>query len=401
MKPVCSERRLGRFAATLFMINVAASAPIEAQTFSSGSDGSDGIYAPSGSAGTVVIFDPSQFRGSQVAANIFNFTTVTIPVGVTVRLSSNVINGPVYWLAQSDVNIAGTVDLNGGNGYDDSANPFARVPSVPGAGGFPGGVGGLAPQNPLPGSGPGGGCAACVNVFNYGLASGGGGFSGNQFLIPLTGGSGGGGAGTTGGGAGGGAILIASSTRIVVNGSITANGGDPGILPFWGHVAGGGSGGAIRLISNTISGSGALSVSGGGPTQGGASGPGRIRLEGYAISLGGGTQSAPFPLLLPTGGPSTAKVVSIGGVLINPNPNSFPDITINTAAAVPVVIQTHNIPMIATINLTILDENGVADTVIPVPPIGNCDQNNFCTTTVNVVFPFGASRGLTKVTWTQ
>jgi vancomycin resistance protein YoaR len=91
----------------------------------------------------------------------------------------------------------------------------------------------------------------------------------------------------------------------------------------------------------------------------------------------------------------------VNGLPITPNPNTFPDITINTTAPVPVVIQTHNIPTTATINLTVLDQNAVPDTVIPAPPLGNCDPNNVCTTTVDVVFPFGASRGLTRVTWTQ
>lgn len=110
--------------------------------------------------------------------------------------------------------------------------------------------------------------------------------------------------------------------------------------------------------------------------------------------------SGPFPLLLPTAGPTSAKVISINGVAINANPNTFPDITINTASPVAVVIQTQNVPATATINLTILDENGVSDTVITAPPLGSCDSSNVCTTTVSAVFPFGASRGLTKVTWT-
>jgi hypothetical protein len=66
-----------------------------------------------------------------------------------------------------------------------------------------------------------------------------------------------------------------------------------------------------------------------------------------------------------------------------------------------VVIQTQNVPTTATVKLTILGQNGVADTVIEAPPLSDCDQNNVCTTTVPVVFPFGASRGLTKVTWVQ
>jgi hypothetical protein len=195
---------------------------------------------------------------------------------------------------------------------------------------------------------------------------------------------------------------------------INANGGDSND----GRQGGGGSGGAIRLVANTISGGGTLTAAGGLGAYNGFSlfrcgGRGLIRLEAYTIvffgsqSAGGcatspssASQSAPFPLLLTTAGPPTAKVISIGGVQINPNPNTFPDITVNTASPIPVVIQTQNIPTTSTIKLTILNQNGVPDTVISAPPLANCDQNNVCTTTVNVIFPFGGSRGLTKVTWT-
>ena len=129
-----------------------------AHTFNSGSDGSDGTFVAGGPPGTVVIFDPSQFHGSQVSANIFHFVTITIAAGVTVRLSGDVINGPVYWLSQGDVVIEGTVDLNGGNGYDITSSPFLRVPSTPGAGGYRGGVGGNPTQRPLPGGSPKGDC---------------------------------------------------------------------------------------------------------------------------------------------------------------------------------------------------------------------------------------------------
>src|SRR5713226_7677448 len=116
-------------------LTLAVGAPrIEAQTFSSGSDGSDGPLAPSGPPGTVVLFDPTQFHGTHVSANIFNFTTITIPQGITVRLSGNTINGPVFWLAQGNVDIEGTLDLSGGTSYDVTPNPFLRVPSIPGSG---------------------------------------------------------------------------------------------------------------------------------------------------------------------------------------------------------------------------------------------------------------------------
>jgi hypothetical protein len=392
-------------------------ARVAGQTFNSGSDGSDGTFFAVGPPGTVINFDPSQFTGTQVSANIFQFTTITIAAGVTVRLSGNTISGPVYWLAQGNVDISGTIDLNGGNGAGLTQNPFSRVSSVPGAGGYPGGVGGHPGQRPTPGGGPTGGApGACGGPTD--CYAGGGTFPGNSFLIPLIGGAGGGGGDRPdanfgpSGGAGGGALLIASSTQIVVSGSISANGGTTGL---WGTgccdnwPAGGGSGGAIRLISNTISGSGSFSAIGGNTFQGAggtAGGQGVVRLEAYTVAVTGtvsGTsrQSSPFPLLLPTAGPAWARVVSIGGVAINPNPSTFPDITINTTMPVPVVIQTKNIPTTATVKLTILNQNAVPDTVIQAPPIGNCDQSNLCTTTVDVVFPFGASRGLTRVPWTQ
>jgi len=382
--------------------------PVWAQSFSSGSDGTDGAYNPSGAAGTVIIFDPTQFRGSQVGANIFNFTTITIPAGVTVKLSGNTLNGPVFWLAQGDVDIEGTVDLSGGNGYAFTSQSFFRIPSVPGSGGYAGGVGGVGSQLALTGSGTGGGVAGTANN-----PSGGGVYGGNQFVIPLVGGSGGGGGYNrfnngvleAGGGAGGGAIMIASSTRILVNGTINANGGQPGAPTV--QCAAGGSGGAIRLVSNAIAGSGNLTAIGGAIAGGGCpnGGPGVIREESTSTFFTGsvsGTvaQSAPFRLLLPTAGSPSANVISINGISITPNPNTFPDITINTSSPVPVVIQTQNIPANATLTLTILDENNVADTVVQAPPLSNCTASNVCTTTVNVTFPFGGSYGLSKVTWT-
>jgi hypothetical protein len=412
IRRVFSKEYLAGIGVLLVLALFAVAPRLDAQSFSSGSDGSDGAFNPSGPPGTVVLFDPAQFHGTQVSANIFNFTTITIPVGVTVRLSGNVINGPVFWLAQGDVDIEGTIDLSGGNGHDDTTNPFVRVLSVPGSGGFAGGVGGNSVQAALVGNGPGGGTVGAVGSRTNG---GGGTFSGNQFLIPLVGGSGGGGGAredsvfAAGGGAGGGAILIASSTQIIVNGTVNANGGTGGHQTSSSFLAagGGGSGGATRLVSNTIAGIGTLSASGGNDRfTGHPGGPGQIRLEATTVSFSGmlqGTlgQSTPFPLLLPTAGTPSAKVISIAGTPINPNPNTFPDITINTTSPVPVVIQTQNIPTTATINLTILDENNVADTVIPAPPLSNCTSTNLCTTTVQVTFPFGASRGLTKVTWTQ
>jgi hypothetical protein len=402
-----SLQRGTRYVCVLAIILALGAFPAGAQSFTSGSDGSDGAYNPTGPSGTVIIFDPTQFHGSQVGANIFNFTTITIPAGVTVRFSGNTLNGPVYWLAQGDVDIEGTVDLSGGNGYDHTSESFLRVPSVPGSGGYAGGVGGGGLQLALPGNGPGGGAAGTQTTFS----GRGGTYTGNQFLIPLVGGSGGGGAFSNsgffepGGGGGGGAIMIASSTHIIINGVINTRGGNAG-SPGNG-CAGGGSGGAIRLVSNAIAGSGNLTATGGtsacqATTNGGS---GDVREESNSTFFSGHVdvgvgQSAPFRLLLPTAGAPTANVISINGISISPNPNTFPDITINTSSPVPVVIQTQNIPATATLTLTILDENNVADTVVQAPPLSNCTASNVCTTTVNVTFPNGGSYGLSKVTWT-
>lgn len=81
--------------------------------------------------------------------------------GVTIKFSGNTVSGPIFWLAKGDVDIEGTLDLSGGNGalFVPSTTSFERQPSVPGSGGFAGGVGGNSAEAPLPGNGIGGGAA--------------------------------------------------------------------------------------------------------------------------------------------------------------------------------------------------------------------------------------------------
>src|SRR5213594_1666777 len=222
-----------------------------AQTFVSGSTGSDGdlsITTPG-----VTVFDPRTFGPpvNPADSNIFNFKTITIAAGSTLKLSGANFAAPVYFLAQGDVTINGTIDLNGQDGSSASLLFQRTGPTIPGAGGYAGGAGGS------PGFGPG------VGQFGTGCYTGPlpAFFTGNKFLVPLIGGSGGAGYGGSSGGAGGGAILIASSTSITVNGLVSANAGA--------GVPNGpsGSGGAIRFLANTIGGIGTLSVQGGAPTN--------------------------------------------------------------------------------------------------------------------------------------
>src|SRR5271170_3944405 len=66
----------------------------------SGSTGSDGALAfPNAKTGDIILFDPATYKPplDPVGDGVFNFTTISIPAGVTVRLSGQVLHGPVYW----------------------------------------------------------------------------------------------------------------------------------------------------------------------------------------------------------------------------------------------------------------------------------------------------------------
>src|SRR6266542_2402332 len=160
------------------------------QTFSSGSTGADGAL----NLTTSRIFDPTGFSPplDPDGDNVYHFTTINIAAGVTVKLTSKVLTGPVYWLAQGAVTINGFIDLQGENGHNFTNNASDRVPAAGGAGGYSGGLGGNSSIPPTAGNGPGGSPGTTTNVPNVGIPFGGT-FTGSQFLVPLIGGSGGGG----------------------------------------------------------------------------------------------------------------------------------------------------------------------------------------------------------------
>ena len=115
-------------------------------SFDSGSDGSDGALDLTGENGEV-IFDPVALGLDLDRDNVFHFTTITIPAGVTLRMRGLELQfAGVYWLAQGAVQVDGTLDLSGEDGHDDQLGN--RRPSMPGAGGFPGGVGKTEPCSP-------------------------------------------------------------------------------------------------------------------------------------------------------------------------------------------------------------------------------------------------------------
>lgn len=370
-------------------------ASAKGQTFSSGSNGSDGALNLT-TPGTI-LFDPKTFNPplDPDGDNVYHFTTINVGAGVTVKLSGKVLNGPLYWLASGDVTIDGTVDLNGEMGHPESNSFSDRVPSSPGAGGYGGGLGSSSGNPPQPGNGPGGGAAAASSNPNRATD---GSFTGNQFLVPLVGGSGGGGAFScsaigNGGGAGGGAILIASSSSILIRstGKISADGGDFATAC---GTSGSGSGGAIRLIATQIAGGGMLSAR--------QAGNGRIRLEAFQDSFTGSfnatpfSRSTPFKLFVPINPPSSLRVSSIAGISINANPFTFPDVNINTSSPVTVQVEGRFIPIGTVVKLYVFSETGPDQTIDTTPLQGSFQQS---TASASVSLPPGGSRGFVRATW--
>jgi hypothetical protein len=290
------------------------------------------------------------------ASGVWNFTTINVPPSVTVRFKKNAQNTPVRWLATGNVQIDGTIDLNGSFG----ANALAPgISAAGGPGGYDGGRGGVAFNSSAsyagtPGQGPGGGLPGTspqtspTNLRDAGWGSYNGTTTtyGNVYLQPLLGGSGGGGGASSdtsnggNGGGGGGAILIASSLDIFLNGLIRANGGD---REYGGGSYGGvGSGGAILLRADRVTGAGTLqayAANTGTPN-------GRIRVEAYVRSMTGSRVPAEVVALPAANGElnqlGTLTVVSVDGVNVVQPPSGnlqTPDVVFSDSGPVTVVVQ--------------------------------------------------------------
>lgn len=423
-----------------------ALAPTSARgQFVSGSDGSDGNFNPTSNvtidlaqAVTAAWNTPSTQPGkgvydAQQWAVVFKYGTINIPSGVTVTFSNHPCGAPVVWLANGNVTVSGTVNLDGASGAGGTATSSY---ATPGPGGF---AGGRRRVNTLltasNGFGPGGGILAQTaggggfgtggGTGSWGAGCGasdtgaGGSVYGNPNIIPLIGGSGG--AGSTrgagaGGGAGGGAILVACSGNIILNstGAVSAKGGTGGNP--WG---GGGSGGAIRLIANQISGSGVLRATGGAGWSGylcgsytassGGGGKGRIRVEAELdIELSdvgdpNWTTSTPGPVFPPshapilkvssiayTGGTASAPADPAAGVLTT-------EMSINDAQPATVNIEAQNISVGTAVTVIVIPARGSKITATSTPLAGSPVLS---TATAQVTFPPGRSEIQLKANWT-
>lgn len=372
---------------------------LDAAGFNSGSTGADGALSPSAN---VAIQVP--------ASGVFNYTTITIPSGVTVTFLKNAMNTPVVMLASGDVTISGKIDVSGSSAPTNNYLATDGQLGAGGVGGYDGGAGGwwTSPRRGGNGLGQGGGGAGTFNTsYTYGGSGGGGGYSsaggtgtgaygvtsiggtagasyGSAYLQPLVGGSGGGGGGGSnamkggGGGGGGGAILIASSGTVTIasSGQVLANGGAGGGYTSAGNTlagcGGGGSGGAIRIVASKVAGSGLLNAAGGSGASnycylgnypanapGGDGSSGRIRIEGEQVGYANSSDVPPPSIDIPgslflTGQPSLV-ISSVAGVSAPAAPTGNMDITLpsSTSNPVTVVFTTSGIPVGSTINLTV------------------------------------------------
>lgn len=385
----------------------------KAQTFSSGSDGSDLALTVPANSGTFAFNPADVARWGRVldadGDGVYNFTTITIGANSTLVMNANTVARPIYWLASGDVTINGVLNLDGAAGAAAPDLATRRQVAVPGSGGFAGGAGGNSSVPATNGEGPGGGAG---NFFACGGGIGCGGRgtnTSNRYLLPLLGGSGGGGAAYSAyyanGGGGGGAILVASSTTIVLAGSINARGG--GTPNGFG---GGGSGGSVRLVAPTlVHQSGTVDVSGGNANQVG--GAGLIRFERFVQT--GNVNIGPNTDVLTTGSPvdvatlrpsSQVRVTAVAGVAVTNPTASFvvPDVTINNGGPVPVDIAASGIPPGTVVTLTVYPQSPTTITDVYLPPVqatlsGTLAQS---TATVNFTFPYGFSRGSLFATWT-
>jgi hypothetical protein len=375
------------------------------QAFDSGSTGANGAFAPV--SDTSIVLPPD---------GILNFTTMNIPSGITVRISSNLANTPAYILVQGDAVIDGVIDISGVDGDSVSGNS---------AGGYSGGL----PQDEAGnnGQGPGGGSGAP----NTNDGGNGGSYAtrgsvgssnpypasepyGSTTLQPLLGGSGGGAsrnssrAGHRGGG-GGGALLIAVSETLTLTGSIDARGGhgSPLIHTSFEYGGGGGSGGAVRLIATNLAGGGVIRVDGGNrgfgnSGNGGIGGQGRARLEadtfGFSGTVTPNVFSASAPLaLFPSNLPSI-RISTIGGSAVPSIPTGENDVILPSSIINPVTVAfaATNIPLGSTIELTVSPVTGPPTTVTSEGLRGTVENS---TDSVQATLPQGASVLLASVSF--
>jgi hypothetical protein len=404
--PTAINQSLGMVATLLFM-----SSPGLADLTIPGADGSDGTFAPTADVTVDLSLAPTAAWDSPGNGNgvydpdkwavVFKYDGVTVPAGVTVSFKNHPSGAPVVWLVNGNVTIGGGVNLRGGDYVSNPDNAQA------GPGGFPGGFGLWSGYHGAGGGyGIGGGytntSGGSYGTQGYGNSSP---TYGSRRLLPLIGGSGGGGETgyDYGGAAGGGAILLATAGDLTVDGWISSNGGIGSYRSgccYWYAGSGSGSGGAIRIVAETIAGTGALYAIG-RPQQGGhygSSGWGRIRIEAHNAEASWyvdpiATVVAPDdPVLLwPPEGAPEVRVVSIDDAAApaDPRPTFDPgqeDVTIPLADESVIVLETAYVEPDASVSVRITPAYGDPFFIDAIQQSGTYEQ---ATWTATAALPTG------------
>ena len=99
-----------RFCLSALALLMLCTAILHAQSFPSGSTGADGAL-------NITAADVTSFSTPPVGGgSVYNFTTINIAAGSTLKLSGAVFSSPIYFLASGAVTVAGTIDLSGQSG---------------------------------------------------------------------------------------------------------------------------------------------------------------------------------------------------------------------------------------------------------------------------------------------
>jgi hypothetical protein len=233
---------------------------------------------------------------------VFDFGALTIPAGVTLKLTGS---HPIALVSTGVLSVVGVIDARGYSGAalcsGGVAGPGGSIGSTKGDAGTGDGAGmgagHLGTASGMFGSGGGGagyGATGGRGANIVGFAGGTAGVVwGNATLVPLVGGSSG--AGTVGGGfggGGGGAVQLVSAAEVDIGGGSALGGvnvgGCGGVGGFTQGGSGGGSGGAILVEAPIVKvlANGVLAANGGG---GGTAqnGGGAAGLLGNQPALGG------------------------------------------------------------------------------------------------------------------
>lgn len=305
------------------------------------------------------IYDPEKW------AVVFKYASVNVAAGALVTFTNHPSRAPVVWLVRGNAVLAGEVSLAGQfRRPTNDPDTSYLYPVEPGPGGFRGGASSVVGRGA--GYGPGGGDSAYDSGAVHGLASPVRSSYGNLALLPLVGGSGAGGTawtqlsyvGTVSGGAG--AILIAAGGSVEINGRLSARTDIGGEYP--------GSGGAIKVIADRVTGAGIIDVSA-TSHPGNYNNVGRVRVEANSVSptlrifpntIGVPPEST--PVIWPPESAPTVAITSVNSVSAPVDPRAeiltSSDLNISTNAPVDILLKVQNFPPNGVIRVRVTPKYG-------------------------------------------